>query len=189
MDARGCTVVGVHAQGLRDNASRNRRAHKKSRQGCRNCKLRSVKVSNAVMSFLRGRVTNARLKCDETKPNCKKCTTFRVTCNYDSKAPDLQTCFDGMTSIKDLQEPSPPTNQASLVKVEVPAWLRPAPIIMSDHDSTFQLDGQIWDRLARFRTRTVLSVGSIKAAELCQNIAVELACSVRLHINQTRDLH
>ncbi|KAJ1709234.1 hypothetical protein NYO67_8631 [Aspergillus flavus] len=50
---------------------RIRKAHRKSRQGCRNCKLR-------------------RVKCDEVQPSCQRCTAYGVLCNYGSDAPDLQ---------------------------------------------------------------------------------------------------
>ncbi|KAI9041127.1 Zn(II)2Cys6 transcription factor domain-containing protein [Aspergillus affinis] len=51
---------------------RQRRAHRKSRQGCRNCKL-------------------WRVKCDETKPECVKCRSYGVVCYYDVvPSPDLQ---------------------------------------------------------------------------------------------------
>ncbi|OJJ50606.1 hypothetical protein ASPZODRAFT_126498 [Penicilliopsis zonata CBS 506.65] len=50
---------------------RTLRRHKKSRNGCRNCKLRSV-------------------KCDETKPGCRQCIAYGVTCNYDDGKSDLQ---------------------------------------------------------------------------------------------------
>ncbi|TRX91900.1 hypothetical protein FHL15_007219 [Xylaria flabelliformis] len=48
------------------NYIRKRKAHKKSRHGCANCKLRSV-------------------KCDETKPSCKRCESFNVVCCYGPK--------------------------------------------------------------------------------------------------------
>ncbi|KAI1258749.1 hypothetical protein F5Y18DRAFT_412330 [Xylariaceae sp. FL1019] len=55
------------------NDLRKRRAHKKSRRGCANCKLRSI-------------------KCDETKPHCKNCESFSVVCCYGSKlSPDNLT--------------------------------------------------------------------------------------------------
>ncbi|KAI0150816.1 hypothetical protein GGR57DRAFT_471646 [Xylariaceae sp. FL1272] len=55
------------------NNLRKRRAHKKSRRGCANCKLRSI-------------------KCDEMKPHCKKCELFNVICFYGSKlSPDNLT--------------------------------------------------------------------------------------------------
>ncbi|KAH8681884.1 hypothetical protein BX600DRAFT_32219 [Xylariales sp. PMI_506] len=43
-----------------------RRAHKKSRNGCANCKLRAI-------------------KCDEARPSCVKCRSFHVRCVYGSK--------------------------------------------------------------------------------------------------------
>ncbi|KAB8222412.1 hypothetical protein BDV33DRAFT_189620 [Aspergillus novoparasiticus] len=50
---------------------RFRKAHRKSRNGCRNCKLR-------------------RVKCDEVQPSCQRCAAYGVLCNYGSDAPDLQ---------------------------------------------------------------------------------------------------
>ncbi|KAE8140521.1 hypothetical protein BDV38DRAFT_269085 [Aspergillus pseudotamarii] len=50
---------------------RLRKAHRKSRNGCRNCKLR-------------------RVKCDEVQPTCQRCSAYGVLCNYGSDAPDLQ---------------------------------------------------------------------------------------------------
>lgn len=46
-------------------------AHRKSRTGCRNCKLRKV-------------------RCDETRPKCIKCDTYGILCNYDPRHEDLQ---------------------------------------------------------------------------------------------------
>jgi hypothetical protein len=54
---------------------RKRRVHKKSRNGCRNCKLRSV-------------------KCDEEKPSCKRCVSYRVLCTYAANN-DLQLEVEG----------------------------------------------------------------------------------------------
>ncbi|KAJ5769017.1 hypothetical protein N7520_003576 [Penicillium odoratum] len=44
---------------------------RRSRFGCRNCKLRKV-------------------KCDEHKPSCKRCNSFGVLCNFKSNIQDLQ---------------------------------------------------------------------------------------------------
>ncbi|KAE8134432.1 hypothetical protein BDV38DRAFT_295368 [Aspergillus pseudotamarii] len=49
----------------------DRRTRQRSRFGCRNCKLR-------------------KLKCDESKPHCKRCSSFGVLCNFMSSIPDLQ---------------------------------------------------------------------------------------------------
>ncbi|KKZ63283.1 hypothetical protein EMCG_00266 [[Emmonsia] crescens] len=43
----------------------SRKPHRKSRTGCANCKQR-------------------RIKCDETKPQCQRCETYRVDCTYSS---------------------------------------------------------------------------------------------------------
>ncbi|PGH12506.1 hypothetical protein AJ79_04250 [Helicocarpus griseus UAMH5409] len=42
-----------------------RKPHRKSRNGCSNCKKR-------------------RVKCDETKPGCRKCETYGISCDYSS---------------------------------------------------------------------------------------------------------
>uniref|UniRef100_A0A093V972 Sterol regulatory element-binding protein ECM22 n=1 Tax=Talaromyces marneffei PM1 TaxID=1077442 RepID=A0A093V972_TALMA len=44
---------------------------RRSRRGCRNCKLRKV-------------------KCDELRPHCQGCRTYGVLCNYDANVPELQ---------------------------------------------------------------------------------------------------
>jgi hypothetical protein len=176
----------TRTQGIGEEGNRKRRAHKKSRLGCRNCKLRRVKVSHAGMPFFLCRITDVLLECDETRPNCKKCTSFGVSCNYDSKAPDLQTSFDGTATIKSLQKPPRSINQALLGMTKVPAPLHPALIL--DNNSTFQVDGQCLDRLGRFHMRTVLSIGTSRAARLFQSVAIKLACSVRTHIEQS-DIH
>ncbi|KAL4881816.1 hypothetical protein BJY04DRAFT_54235 [Aspergillus karnatakaensis] len=49
----------------------SRKPLRRSRYGCRNCKLR-------------------KLKCDEKRPECKRCTSYGVQCNYISDIPDLQ---------------------------------------------------------------------------------------------------
>ncbi|KAK1139404.1 hypothetical protein N8T08_000767 [Aspergillus melleus] len=50
---------------------RQRRAHRKPRHGCRNCKLRQV-------------------KCDEAKPRCAECRLCGVVCDYAGPSTDLQ---------------------------------------------------------------------------------------------------
>ncbi|KAH7410455.1 hypothetical protein DE146DRAFT_645004 [Phaeosphaeria sp. MPI-PUGE-AT-0046c] len=57
-------------------AERKRRVHAKSRRGCGNCKLR-------------------RVKCDELRPQCKKCILFGVDCNYGSTTRTLQLPTQG----------------------------------------------------------------------------------------------
>ncbi|KAK0670097.1 hypothetical protein QBC41DRAFT_345785 [Cercophora samala] len=57
-------IVKQKPASVTDTSSRKRKAHTKSRHGCINCKLRHI-------------------KCDESKPICNNCTTFRVSCTYD----------------------------------------------------------------------------------------------------------
>jgi hypothetical protein len=107
-----------------------------------------------------------------------KCTDFGVSCNYDVKTPDLQICFDGTTTIKAPQKPPYSTNQTLVSRTEVPNSLYYPPIV-SDGESSMQLDSQSLERLARFHKRTVLSIGSKRTAHLFQNLTIPLACSVR----------
>ena len=48
-----------------------RKGHKKSRTGCQNCKVRKI-------------------KCDERRPECRKCEVYGVECTYDNKSLALQ---------------------------------------------------------------------------------------------------
>ena len=68
------------------------------------------------------------------------------------------------------------------------APLASPPIIMENFQpSSFQLDRQMLDRLGRFKTRTVLSMGSNEMARIYQKEAVEFACRAPylMHIVQT----
>ncbi|KAF2269154.1 hypothetical protein CC78DRAFT_540201 [Lojkania enalia] len=66
---------------------RKRKAHEKSRKGCGNCKLR-------------------RVKCDEARPQCKKCLAYGVSCNYDGKQASLDLSAQGAFQV-DLSEKPP----------------------------------------------------------------------------------
>jgi len=63
--------------------------------------------------------------------------------------------------------------------VEVPA--SPYPMI-SDRDSTFQIDGTSLDRLSRFQMRTVLTLGNPIMAQTFQKETTRLACTVSAHV-------
>ncbi|KAJ5723538.1 hypothetical protein N7488_001573 [Penicillium malachiteum] len=60
------TVFRVSPPGQRKQEFHSRRAHKKSRAGCLTCKKRKV-------------------KCDEGKPECQRCNTRGIQCNYSSE--------------------------------------------------------------------------------------------------------
>ncbi|KAJ6151126.1 hypothetical protein N7470_007720 [Penicillium chermesinum] len=81
--------------GLRASEIPTRRPSRRSRYGCRNCKLR-------------------KLKCDENKPHCNKCGSFGVFCNYFSDIPDLQPLAADRGGDSLLKGPSqnPPVSSA-----------------------------------------------------------------------------
>ncbi|KAI0115861.1 hypothetical protein GGR51DRAFT_502385 [Nemania sp. FL0031] len=111
---------------------RKRKAHRKSRQGCANCKLRGI-------------------KCDETKPSCERCDAFNVVCCYGSKfSPEsllAKQSFQvhiGTTSPSVMQSP--------------PA---PLPISGSrDSLETYQLVARDISLIERFQRRTVWTIGT-----------------------------
>ncbi|KAF2803320.1 uncharacterized protein BDZ99DRAFT_453585 [Mytilinidion resinicola] len=142
--------------------SRKRKPHKKSRRGCRNCKLR-------------------RVKCDEATPKCKKCIDFGASCNYDSskRTGDLDMAlagvsvsFDGFseTTVHQAQ----PT-QVSFADYSLPDFLYPDLDFFKD--SILQLDKASMDRIDRFQMRTVLSVGTTEASKIFQSKLIPMALS------------
>jgi hypothetical protein len=183
------TVSGDNGHG-----QRKRRAHQKSRRGCRNCKLRRVKVrphshlSNTPPArFHRGTfVADIRLyKCDESRPGCTKCSSFGVSCNYgDPNAPDLQTAYNGMASRSPTrkgppQSASPMESSFFVGKVQMSEYLRPRLTRLSDDGySAIELDSESMGRMHRFITRTVFSVGPPDAAVMFQAEMSELMCGV-----------
>jgi Fungal Zn(2)-Cys(6) binuclear cluster domain len=74
---------------------RKLRAHKKSRKGCGNCKLRSVKVGRPHLNAASSDPT----QCDETEPACKRCAAYGVICNYNRASSELQLSVDGAVNI------------------------------------------------------------------------------------------
>lgn len=56
-----------------------RRSHKKSRNGCDQCKERRIKVRFARETSFNA---NVLFQCDETRPKCDKCTYRRLHCTY-----------------------------------------------------------------------------------------------------------
>jgi hypothetical protein len=98
---RHTSPTSTEASGQEPNSiGRKIRAHRKTRSGCGNCKLRRVKVRqrrpNRTGCSIRSsyethhRKTNSwmYLQCDETRPECRRCTDFGVICNYDGGQPD-----------------------------------------------------------------------------------------------------
>ena len=175
--AQGLLSMTSHIQGMGEEGSGKRRAHKKSRRGCRNCKLRRIKVSHIVSST--SSTVNRLLQCDETWPKCNRCTSFRVSCNYDPKAPDLQISIDGTeSSTKDPGKALCFNKVPSRMNV-LSACLYPA--LMSDKHPALQLDRDSWERLGRFEMRTVLTIGPITTSETYQKVTIKLAWAVSVY--------
>jgi hypothetical protein len=145
-----------------------RRSHKKSTKGCGNCKLR-------------------RVKCDERQPCCQKCIAFGVECTYGGGG-QKEMRFAGESSFS-LDEPLKLAATTSLAIATV------APtqslVLLSFFNASGRLLG--WDTpvdtqlgitdlelLAKFRERTVLSVGTKDASDIYQREIFRLACAVCL---------
>ncbi|PQE05610.1 C6 finger domain protein [Rutstroemia sp. NJR-2017a BBW] len=158
------------AADMSDEVQRKRRAHKKSRKGCRNCKLR-------------------RVKCDEKRPSCFKCRDYGYICNYDSRTPDLEMAISGGSIAAETGEEIQSWSTFSskpLKKPTIPITLEPS-ITIGDGMSSMILDRQSLARLDRFRNRTVLSIGTPTTSELFQNISYSMAFEhpYLMHVMQT----
>ena len=172
-------MMTANSEDSGEKVARKRRAHKKSRLGCRNCKLRCVKVSYPVCRMRRC-ITKTIIKCDETRPECKNCMTFRVSCNYNANAPDLEMSVGGTARIREFQKSPYSTNLISLGSPKSPPCL--FPFIISDNNSIFELDKQSLDRLERFHGRTVISIGTIEFAQNYRGEMLSLVFDVRADI-------
>ncbi|KAJ5793960.1 hypothetical protein N7457_000559 [Penicillium paradoxum] len=99
---------------------------RRSRFGCRNCKLR-------------------KLKCDEQKPQCRRCSSFGVLCNFMSNIPDLQ--------------PATADTGRPLV-VQGKAQLRPPltnAVWTSDASTFYQLNMKCQDFITRYYGRSLIT--------------------------------
>ncbi|KAH6665563.1 hypothetical protein B0J14DRAFT_233912 [Halenospora varia] len=145
---------------------RRRKTHRKSRLGCRNCKLR-------------------RVKCDETKPQCKKCVSFGVTCNYNGAAKDLELSLGNSEDIKSWSEST--WNISDIVPRAIDPigcllWTTP-----NDAFTGCLYDKDTTDRLHRFYTRTVITIGINPSQNIFQEVTLALAPThpYLLHIIQS----
>ncbi|EMC91129.1 hypothetical protein BAUCODRAFT_134803 [Baudoinia panamericana UAMH 10762] len=150
---------------------RKRRAHKKSRGGCANCKIR-------------------RVKCDEKHPECHKCQAYGVACNYGSDAPNelrhagesafaIQPAMPLPSEVPAIQDlpgrqldfqlpPTPPTE--SILN------LLNFPLALHETDEVYRLTEQDLDRLQRFQDRTVLTVGTAQTTHIYRDVILKLGC-------------
>ncbi|KAI1190775.1 hypothetical protein F5B17DRAFT_385767 [Nemania serpens] len=112
---------------------RRRKAHKKSRHGCANCKLRGI-------------------KCDETKPCCKRCESFNVVCCYGRSKFSPESLTAKSSFQVHIEPPSPAVLQSP------PA---PLPISGSRYSlETYQLVAEDIPLIEKFQRRTVWTLGT-----------------------------
>ncbi|KAF3056974.1 hypothetical protein CFAM422_012509 [Trichoderma lentiforme] len=145
-----------------DTIVRKRKTHRKSRLGCGNCKIRGV-------------------KCDESKPTCRRCHASGFTCNYSRAAPTLQLSHSSVLRF-DLS----PISQAPVVNVfptDSIFWdvsLQPAlkiPIVLplQGRLGEYTLRPQDYAVLHRFQTRTAASLGTLSQRKWYPKIVSNLA--------------
>ncbi|UKZ74744.1 hypothetical protein TrVFT333_002414 [Trichoderma virens FT-333] len=107
---------------------RESRPMMRSRFGCRNCKLRKV-------------------KCDESKPRCKRCASFGVICNFRLDVLDLQ----------------PVTGDPAMYAFQVVRQggvLQPPPsssVWTSDGSNFYQLNSKCQDFVTRYLGRSLIT--------------------------------
>ncbi|KAF2649307.1 hypothetical protein K491DRAFT_209021 [Lophiostoma macrostomum CBS 122681] len=151
---------------FQEGPDRKRRAHAKSRKGCGNCKLR-------------------RVKCDEARPQCRKCLAYGVSCCYDGRQAPLDLSAQGSfqvdlnpTSQKimrdtrrrldSLESPrgSPVSDNETMVAMlnntlEVAPCASWAGVHQVAHWTFTEKDLQTFER---FQHRTVLTIGTKRGA-------------------------
>lgn len=192
-------TMTVQKSAPKEGIARKRRAHQKSRRGCRNCKSYLVPSSrldeaNHTRQTSKGQSKSSPLlcinipyrptnQCDETRPACSKCISFSVTCNYDSGSKaDLQPSYDRQVTLTLLTPPTTPlskTSQAPGPKIWIPTTLSPL-YVSGDDVSSFQLDAESLGRIDRFQHRTVKTIGTKNAANLFGALTLDLAFAVLL---------
>ncbi|EXJ59710.1 hypothetical protein A1O7_03856 [Cladophialophora yegresii CBS 114405] len=147
---------------------RKRKAHKKSRFGCRNCKLR-------------------RIKCNEARPNCEQCLRFEVLCNYGPSVPDLQPCSasSNVVQMESVLDKSPLLTAQPVLDM-VSASLQEDSLGSGWKPGVMRFDNADLARLDKFQSRTVLTIGVKRVARLLQQEVIQLACTHRflMHLVQ-----
>lgn len=112
-------------------------------------------------------------QCDETRPGCKRCRAFGVTCNFGYNVPDLQPHHQSQIT----QELS------SVLRLrESPLQALGDNLIWSMNESSvLHLDALDHELFCRFRYRTVYSLGGPAVASAYENRIFEDSFSVSLN--------
>ncbi|KAK9243086.1 hypothetical protein V1506DRAFT_508829 [Lipomyces tetrasporus] len=125
---------------------KKRERRRKSRFGCRNCKLR-------------------KLKCDETRPHCVRCRTYKVLCNFEFNVPDLQPLSEERAKQEIVRRSGFSSPRSTISNA-----------IWADDGSTFfMLDVQDQELFKRFRYRTVYSLGGSAMVDIYENHMLEVS--------------
>ncbi len=158
---------------------RRLKLHKKSRQGCGNCKTRKVKVwphhgplgTECVVRL------SAYLQCDESKPVCKRCTMYGTFCNYEPQYSELQPLAHGALDFQSLRTPLCSENQTILAVINGPKspQLNGSTRLINGGD---RFSGQYLELLHKFHTRTILTLGTAQFKPIYQNAYAKLVYSV-----------
>ncbi|KAL6859481.1 hypothetical protein J3F83DRAFT_749073 [Trichoderma novae-zelandiae] len=144
---------------------RKRKTHRKSRLGCGNCKIRSV-------------------KCDESKPSCRRCHASGFTCNYSGTIPALQLPHANILSLNLDPVPTNPRTPRPYLYVTdsilKESSLQPAlqiPIILplQGRMGTYTLRPQDYAALSRFQTRTAETLGNAATRKCYRQVMANLS--------------
>ncbi|KAL4782798.1 hypothetical protein BJX76DRAFT_368892 [Aspergillus varians] len=136
---------------------------RRSRFGCRNCKLR-------------------KLKCDEGKPQCKRCSSFGLLCNFMSNIPDLQPVTADTGRVLVVQRKAalqPPRTNA--------VWT-------SDASTYYQLNAKCQDFITRYLGRSLITpddpnMGQVNRKLLELTFAYPFLMHASLAVALTYDRH
>ncbi|KAL7815548.1 hypothetical protein V8C26DRAFT_401972 [Trichoderma gracile] len=145
--------------------ARKRKTHRKSRLGCGNCKIRSV-------------------KCDESKPSCRRCHASGFTCNYSRTIPALQLSHANVLSLSlDVGHTNSRTAAAdshvadSLLKESSlqPGLQIPIILPLQGKMGTYILQPRDYAALSRFQTRTGETLGNAASRKRYRQVMASLA--------------
>lgn len=133
-------------------AARILRKHTKSKKGCGNCKLRQV-------------------KCDETKPMCRRCEKYGTFCDYDTRYSKMQPWAPGTLEFRSIR-PSACSEHQTILSIinQSPGFQleRPAHLIHRD------LCVQDLETLHKFNERTILTLVKFENINLYRNVYAKL---------------
>ena len=158
----------------KQNDARKRKIHTKSRKGCKNCKLR-------------------RVKCDEGKPQCEKCISYGVTCDYDGDGCD-ELQLPGEGAFRFISQPleNAPTNKREYLlpkdsmspddKDDKIEGMLNVPISLHETGELYYISKEDVEILYHFRDSTVFTIGTAQTVPLYRAEIVNMVCSVGLNL-------